>query len=168
MAENNEHQKARKKFRDRLDNAWVFRFFLFTKMPIALLAGLYVRRFDEKGATVSVPFKWLSQNPFKSVYFATQAMAAEMSTGLPAMAAIQGYHPGISMLVTNIEAEFVKKANQRVYFSCDDGDLLTKHVSETVAAGEGRVIKIKSVGRLKDGTIVSTFHVTWSFKQKQR
>ena len=89
MESNTASPISQQQFRKKLKNPWLFRLFLLRSMPIALLAGLYVRKFDENAAVVSVPFKWLSQNPFKSVYFATQAMAAEMSTGLLAMQAIQ-------------------------------------------------------------------------------
>lgn len=150
----------------QLLNPLRFKAFLLLKMPIALLAGLYIQKFDGQVAEVSVPFKWLSQNPFRSVYFATQAMAAEMSTGLPAMAAIQGFSPSVSMLVTNLEAEFVTKASERVFFTCNDEQGLIECVEEAVASGEGRTYKATSVGRLKDGTVVSTFKITWSFKQK--
>jgi hypothetical protein len=166
MSEEVSRARSRDKFRTQLLNPLRFKAFLFLKMPIALLAGLYIRKFDDLETVVSVPFKWLSQNPFRSVYFATQAMAAEMSTGLPAMAAIQGYKPAVSMLVTNLEAEFVKKASERVFFTCNDQQGLTECVEKAVASGEGRTYKATSVGQLKDGTVVSTFTITWSFKQK--
>ena len=69
-------------FRQRVTSKWLFKFFLLQKMPIALLAGVRVRALNAESAVVSIPYKWLSQNPFRSVYFATQAMAAEMSTGV--------------------------------------------------------------------------------------
>ena len=54
---------------------------MFVKMPIAWLSGLKIISLDQNECTVSIPYKRLTQNPFHSVYFASQAMAAEMSTG---------------------------------------------------------------------------------------
>jgi len=146
-------------------NKWLFKLFLLRKMPIALLAGLQVRELSAEKSVVSVPFKWLSQNPFRSVYFATQAMAAEMSTGVLGMMAIQG-DVKVSMLVVGLEAVFVKKAASRIYFTCENGNEVFDAVQKTIATGEGYTVKCKSTGRLKDGTEVSNFYITWSFKRK--
>ena len=43
-----------------------FRMFLFFKLPAAFFAGVRVREVDEKKCVVTVPYKWLSQNPFRS------------------------------------------------------------------------------------------------------
>jgi hypothetical protein len=168
MEPGTDHSLSQQRFRKKLNNPWLFRLFLLRSMPIALIAGLYVRKLDATSAVVSIPYKWLSQNPFKSVYFATQAMAAEMSTGLLAMQAIQGYNPPFSMLVTGLESTFTKKADQRVYFTCSDAAAFAAAVQSAAASGEGRTVKAISTGKLKDGTIVSTFTITWSFKQKSR
>ncbi len=85
-----------------------FRFgaFMLLKLPSAFICGVRVRRINEQEAVVSVPYKWLSQNPFKSTYFACQAMAAEMSTGLLAMGHLYERKPPVSMLVTGFKAEY--------------------------------------------------------------
>ncbi len=155
------------KFRKTVTNKWMFKLFLLQKMPIALLAGLQVRSLNDQQCVVSVPFKWLSQNPFRSVYFATQAMAAEMSTGVPGLMAISSGDKKVSMLVLNLEATFIKKASERIYFACDDVEGIFKTVREAIITGEGKSIQTKSTGRLKDGTIVSQFNVIWSFKAKK-
>src|SRR2546422_11386295 len=83
---------------------------LWSKLPLAAFAGLRVRRLDEAGAEVSLPAGWKTQNPFGSTYFAAQAMAAEMSTGAPALWFIEKSGARISSLVTGISAKFTKKA----------------------------------------------------------
>ena len=81
---------AQTRFQKTILSRWKFRFFLIAKLPSAWISGLRVRKLERNECAVSVPFKWLTQNPFKSTYFACQAMAAEMSTGLISMMAIQG------------------------------------------------------------------------------
>ena len=98
-----------------------FRMFLFTKLPAAWFAGVRVREVDEKKCRVTVPYKWLSQNPFRSTYFACLSMAAEMSTGALAMAQLYKLNPPVSMLVVKVESEYFKKANGRTSFLCEDG-----------------------------------------------
>jgi hypothetical protein len=145
-----------------------FTFFLLAKLPSAWLCGVRVRGISENEAIVSVPYKWLSQNPFRSIYFACQAMAAEMSTGLLAMGHLHGRNPPVSMLVTRIEAVFTKKATERIYFTCHDG-LAMKNVIDTAAStGEGYAFTATSTGKNGAGEIVSEFRVEWSFKPKKQ
>lgn len=145
-----------------------FRMFLFAKLPAAYFAGVRVREIDEKRCMVTVPYKWLSQNPFKSTYFACLSMAAEMSTGSLAMAHLYKINPPVSMLVVKVESEYFKKATGRTSFVCEDGDLFNKAIEETISTGEARIVKAKSVGRNKEGEVVAEFYITWSFKVKSR
>lgn len=158
--------REQEKFRRNVLNKWFFKLYLFQKLPIALIAGLRIRNLSASGSVVSIPYKWLSQNPFRSVYFATQAMAAEMSTGILGLMATTGQSAKISMLVLNLEAKYTKKATSRVYFTCENGTELFAAVAKTLADGEGVTVPCLSIGRLKDGTIVSEFTIVWSFKAK--
>lgn len=157
-------QAAQQQIMQKLRNPWYFKSFLLFKMPVALLSGLYIRHIDSSTCTCSIPFKWLSQNPFQSLYFASQSMAAEMSTGALAMMKIQGYQPGISMLVLKTEGHFHKKAKQRTYFTCNAGDAIEQAIRQAVATGEGVSVEVMSEGRTKEGVLVSTFTFTWTFK----
>ncbi|HMU45810.1 MAG TPA: DUF4442 domain-containing protein [Chitinophagaceae bacterium] len=144
-----------------------FRMFLFSKLPAAYLAGVRVREIDEKKCVVTVPYKWLSQNPFRSTYFACLSMAAEMSTGSLAMAHLYKIKPSVSMLVVKVESEYFKKATDRTYFVCEDGELFYNAIQETIAAGEPRTVRARSVGKNKNGDVVAEFFITWSFKAKR-
>lgn len=144
-----------------------FRLFLFTKLPSAYFSGVRVRELTAQQCRVTVPFKWFSQNPFRSTYFACLAMAAEMSTGTLAMAQVYKRKPAISMLVTGLEAQYFKKATGITEFVCTDGDAINQAIEESVATGEARIVKAKSTGTNKDGEIVAEFYITWSFKVKR-
>src|SRR6266436_2811669 len=99
-----------------------FRFFLLLRLPSAFIAGVRIKYIDENKCAVTIPYKWFSQNPFRSTYFACLAMAGEMSTGLLGMLHTQKNTPPISMLVTGLEANYVKKATGITTFTCEDGD----------------------------------------------
>ena len=140
--------------------------FLFSKLPSAFCAGVRLSSVDENKTVVTVPYKWFSQNPFRSTYFACLAMAAEMSTGLLAMMHTYKTDPAISMLVVGLEATYYKKATCITYFTCDAGKEISDTIAEAIRTGEGRSVKAKSVGTNKDGELVATFFITWSFKAK--
>ena len=145
-----------------------FRLFLFFKLPVAFFSGVRVRDINEQKCIVSVPFKWLTQNPFRSTYFASLSMAAEMSTGALGLANIYKRKPPVSMLVVKTEAEYFKKAADKTTFTCEDGALIKQMIEESVATGEARTVTAKSVGRNKAGDIVAEFFITWSYKAKRQ
>ena len=139
---------------------------MLQRLPSALFAGLRIKIFDEQHAVISVKYKWFNQNPFRSMYFAIQSMAAEMSTGLLASAQVYQRNPAVSMLVVGIEAKFLKKAVDTISFACNDGDAIDRIIEESIASGEGKTIICKSIGTNMAGEVVSEFLVTWSFKAK--
>ena len=144
-----------------------FRLFLFTKLPAAYFSGVRVREIDENKCRVTIPFKWLTQNPFRSTYFASLSMAAEMSTGALALAHIYKRNPPVSMLVVRLEAEYFKKAADITSFTCQDGALIKQAVEDSINTGEGKSVRAKSVGCNKAGEVVAEFYITWSFKAKK-
>ncbi|MBN8668802.1 MAG: DUF4442 domain-containing protein [Chitinophagales bacterium] len=149
-------------------NRWKFGFFLFSKLPAAWLAGVRVKHLEPAKAEVTVPYKWLSQNPFRSTYFACLSMAAEMSTGLLAMGHTYQRKPSVSMLVVKLEGDFFKKATGLTAFTCEDGDKIKAVIEEAILTGEARSVKAKTVGKNDLGDLVAEFYITWSFKAKQK
>lgn len=150
-----------------LNNPFKFRIFLLFRLPSAFICGVRVRRMDEKHCVVTVPYKWLSQNPFRSTYFACLSMAAEMSTGVLAMAHVYKRNPPVSMLVVKVESEYFKKAVGKTTFTCEDGDALKQTIEESISSGEGKIYRSRSMGKNAAGEIVAEFYITWSFKAKR-
>jgi hypothetical protein len=155
------------KFLKLVQSPLKFSFFLFSKLPSAFFSGVRVKEFSYEKSIVTVPYKWFSQNPFKSLYFACQAMAAEMSTGLLAMLHVNGRKPAISMLVIKIEGEFLKKGVSLVSFVCKDGEAMESAIEEAVVSGNPVQFTAKSIGTNEKGEVVSEFNITWSFKIKK-
>ena len=156
------------KFLDLVRHPLKFRLFLLAKLPSAFFSGVRVRYADEEKCVVTVPYKWFSKNPFRSTYFACHCMAAEMSTGVLAMAQTYQQQPSVSMLVLRIEGSFTKKATGLTTFVCEDGSMVRQMVREALASGKPTTSTMRSVGTNKEGEIVAEFAVTWSFKAKTK
>ncbi|MGZ8556757.1 MAG: DUF4442 domain-containing protein [Chitinophagaceae bacterium] len=155
-----------KAFIQLLKHPLKFRLFLLMKLPSAFFAGVRIRDIDEKHCVVTVPYKWFSQNPFRSTYFACLSMAAEMSTGALAMAHLHKRNPAVSMLVVKVESEYFKKATALTTFVCNDGDAMLHTIEESIATGEGKILRAQSTGKNAVGEIVAEFFITWSFRVK--
>ena len=140
--------------------------FLLSKLPAAFMCGIRVMEFDSNRARALVNTRWINKNPFGSLYFAVQAMAAELSTGILVMYAIRRSGHRVSMLVTHLEGEYHKKATGRIVFACKDGLAIADAVLRAVA-GESVQIIATSTGRNALNEAVSTHRITWSLKLKQ-
>jgi hypothetical protein len=142
--------------------------FLIFKLPSAWLCGVRVKEISKEHCTVKVKHKWINQNPFNSMYFAVQAMAAELSTGAMVIDQIKESGQKISMLVAQNKAHFTKKATGKLEFTCSDGHLIQEAIQETIKTGEGQTFWMKSVGINEEGMEVSTFEFQWTVRLKSK
>lgn len=141
------------------------RFILF-KLPSAFICGVRVKAIDKEKCVATVKHRWINQNPFNSMYFAVQAMAAEMTTGALVSDKIQQSGRKISMLVASNKSNFSKKATGRITFVCHDGHLIESAVQKTIASGEGQTFWMKSIGTNEEGVQVSEMDFEWSIRLK--
>jgi len=147
-----------------VNNPVKFKLFLLTRLPSAFFAGLHMRDAGPDRCAVTVPYKWFTKNPFRSTYFACLSMAAEMTTGVLAMAHIQGRKPSLSMLVVATESAYFKKATGRTLFVCNDGSNIRKAIEQAVVTGEAVTVRACSIGSNEAGEVIAEFFITWSFR----
>ncbi|MFD2727248.1 DUF4442 domain-containing protein [Hyunsoonleella rubra] len=140
--------------------------FLMFKLPSAYLCGVRVKYIDNKKCEVTVKHRWINQNPFKSMFWAVQGMAAELTTGALVTGKIQESGKRISMLVTSNHSQFTKKATGRITFTCVDGQLIDEVLQKAIETGEGQTIQLTSIGTNDEGVEVSRFGFEWSVKVK--
>ena len=156
------------KFQKLVNNSFLFRIYLLKSLPMAYIAGIRVKELSGEKAITTIKFGWLTQNPFRSMYFACQAMAAEMSTGLLVMNATYNSSPAVSMLIVKNQAVYYKKAVGKITFTCSDGNHIGKIISSVKEGGEGVTTDLKSVGLDEQGNVVAEFIFTWSLKAKTK
>ena len=147
-------------------NKFQLHLFLFLKIPISWIAGVRLKEMNDEICITKVKFGWLNQNPFNSMFWAVQGMAAEFSTGFLCAEKIRKSGKKISMLVVHNQAEFTKKAVGRVTFSCLQGKELDAVLQKAIETGEGQTLTMFSEGKDQKGDVVSKFAFTWSFKVK--
>lgn len=140
--------------------------FLMFKLPSAWLCGVRVKEIDTTRCKVGVRHRWINQNPFNSMYFAVQAMAAELSTGALVMNHIQQSGRKFSMLVKSNNSSFSKKATGRILFECTDGANIGEAIRKSIETGEGEIFWMKSIGKNEEGIEVSEFNFEWTVKVK--
>jgi hypothetical protein len=160
------HADESERIRRRVLRPWSFRLYLIARLPLAACAGLRLRSLDAESCTVSLPGGWRTQNPFRSTYFAAQAMAAEMSTGAPAMVLVSAAPASVAMLVREVRGVFTKRILGESFFTFSDVPAMRAAVERAAMGGEAETFLARSVGRTADGAVASEFEVTWSFKRR--
>ena len=159
---NTEQKKLLKRYNNRL----LVKTISIFKLPMAFLAGLKIVHIDEEVCRISTRLTFLTKNPFRSTYFAVLSMAAELSTGLYALLFTTGIQPSVAVIITGLNARFLKKATGTTIFTCREGEKLRQAVVQARETGEPAATTVKSIGKNEAGETVAEFEFTWSFKQR--
>lgn len=139
----------------------------FFKLPSVWWCGIRVKSVNEESCLVSVKYRWINQNPFKSMFWAVQGMAAELSTGLLLMNEIARTKKSFSMLVLNNKANFSKKATGRISFNCNQGRQIKDCLNKAISLGTPQTIWLNSSGLDSKGDTVSKFSFEWTLKLRR-
>ena len=140
--------------------------YTFFNLPSAWWCGVRVKKITRKYCSTKVNLNWINKNPFKSIFWAIQGMAAELSTGVLIMQASKSFKCDISMLVINNKATFTKKAKGQIVFSCDDGEAVDKTFTKLLKTNKSQTLWLQAKGIDKEGGIVSTFDFEWTLLLK--
>ena len=140
--------------------------YIFFNLPSAWWSGVRVKKISSKCCSTIVNLNWINKNPFKSIFWAIQGMAAELSTGVLIMQASKSFKCNISMLVINNKATFTKKAKGQIVFSCDNGEAVDKTFTKLLKTNKSQTLWLQAKGIDKEGDIVSTFDFEWTLLLK--
>ena len=141
-------------------------FFTFFTLPSAWWCGVRVTKIEERYCETKVVQRWINQNPFNSMFWAVQGMAAELATGVLVMKAIKEHNRKVSMLVLNNRANFSKKARGRINFVCQERLAAKEAVEKAIQTKQPQTVWLTSFGTDEAGDVVSTFEFEWTIKAK--
>ena len=135
------------------------------KLPAAWLTGVRISSISDTKCEVKVRFKWINQNPYRSMFWAVQGMAAELTTGMLLTKSIQESNTNISMLLVANKSNFYKKAVGKIKFICDEC-LTAKELINLTKKNITHKTWLKAKGFDETGDIVSEFDFEWSCKKR--
>ena len=145
-------------------NSIKYTFFLFFQLPSAFFCGVRLKYLDSLKSIVSINHSWFNKNPFKSIFWAAQGMAAELTTGSLIKNAIKESGVNVSYLVVENKSSFYKKATGKIIFECIQGKELQDLFNSFDKDNNKAIIELKSVGVDSNSVKVSEFSFTWSLK----
>ncbi|MAE14844.1 MAG: thioesterase [Crocinitomicaceae bacterium] len=160
---NPHHSSKLRKFAVR---PFFFKTYLLLKLPMGFLSGMKIRKLNEEKCKVTVPYKWINKNPFKSTFWAVLGMGAEMNTAALILQYTYKHQPSISTLPLKCESEFFKKATGITHFTCNDGHLIKEKINIAINSKEPVIIEAYSIGLNNNSETICKFKFTWSVKVK--
>ncbi len=159
-------EKKLKSFQRIMNNRLLFKSALLFQVPLDFLTGMRLRELNEKLCKVSVPYRWLNKNPFRSTFWAVLGMAAELSTGALVMMYTYKLDPSVAIIVGDCSGEFISKARDLTTFVCNDGERIAETVKRAIQTGEPQEIMCRAIGYSKAGEEVARFTFTWKMKKR--
>jgi hypothetical protein len=100
------------------------------------------------------------------MFWAVQAMAAELTTGMLLTKSIQDSNSDISMLLVSNKSSFYKKAVGKITFVCDEGEIAKQLINSTIKNTTSKAW-FKAKGYDEAGDQVSEFDFEWSCKKRK-
>lgn len=110
----------------------LLRYFGFFKIPLLFFVKPSVIELSDKRVVVRIPLRRRTRNHLRSMYFGALAIGADCAAGLIAMRLIQKSPQNISLVFKSMDAEFLKRAEGDVYFTCEQGREIADLVSAAV------------------------------------
>jgi len=114
----------------------MLRLFGLTKIPLLLYVRPSVIEMSKKKVVVKIPLRRRTKNHLNSMYFGALAIGADCSGGLMAMKLIEESPHNIALLFKTLTAEFLKRAEGDVHFTCEEGDAIADLVNEAAQSSE--------------------------------
>jgi hypothetical protein len=148
---------------------WALRAFGLLKVPLILYANPTVQELSDNVCAVKIPLTWRTKNHYKSMYIGALVIGADCTGGLLAMHHTRASDKDVRLLFKDMKAQFLKRPEGDVLFTCSNGPELKAAVQETAATGERINIPVDIVATVPKSDSpndpVATFTLTISLKR---
>ena len=149
-------------------------FFALTKVPLIAFCLPKIKELTDQKLTVSIPLFWITKNHLSSMYFGALMIGADCAAGFFAFYLIKKLKQPLSIIFKDCQAQFLKRAEQRVFFICSDGEkvkhLVHKAIETKQRENDSICIKAYSANTKNNIDInapCAIFNLTLSIKKKQ-
>ena len=143
------------------------RYFGLTKIPLLFYVSPSIVEATDETVTVKIRLRRRTKNHLGSMYFGVLSIGADCAIGSLAVRHINNCPVRISFIFKHFSAEFLKRAEADVYFTCDQGMEIARLVdmaSQTDERVESNLQAIATVPELGNEA-VARFNLTLSLKR---
>lgn len=148
----------------------LLRSFGLLKIPMLFFISPSVVELSDEKCVVKVPLSRRTRNHLRSMYFGALAAGADCAGGLIAMRLIQTEGEGkVSLIFKDFHADFLKRAEGDVHFTCTQGSEIQALVRKTIESGERENLAVQvtaTVPSKMGEDPVARFTLTLSLKRR--
>ena len=142
--------------------------FGITKVPMIWYCRPKVIEHTDEKIEIKIPLKRKTKNHLGSMYFGVLAVGADITGGFLAMEPIQESGRKINLIFKDFKADFLKRPEGDVHFTCNDG-LAVKELVDRVSNSSDRhnfKLSIDATVSSISSEVVPRFELTLSLKDK--
>jgi acyl-coenzyme A thioesterase PaaI-like protein len=148
------------------------------KIPLIFYVSPTVVEANARRAEIRIPLNWRTRNHLKSMYFGVLATGADIAGGLIAWDLIerantemkrQGLRERMDLVFKDFKADFFKRAEADVHFSCEQGSEIAQLITRAQKSGERESMPVRITARVPTKTGIepmAEFILTLSVKKK--
>ncbi|HVT05541.1 MAG TPA: DUF4442 domain-containing protein [Thermoanaerobaculia bacterium] len=151
-------------FRDTLG----VRLWALFKVPLIHAVHPSVVVVDDQRCEVRIPLRRKTRNHLRSMYFGALCIGADIAGGLIAMRQIEQQGGGVSLIFKDFKAEFLKRPEGDVHFSCEQGAAIGELVRKAKSSGEREnlVVRVTATVPSISPEPVAEFDLNLSLKRR--
>ena len=147
----------------------MLRIFGMLKVPLISYVKPTVVTIDDETIVVKISFRRRNRNHLNSIYFGALCVGADCTGGLLAMKYIEEQPERIALVFKDFQADFLKRAEDDTYFTCEQGREISALV-DLVSRSEERqemAVNVTATVPTKFGDEpVAKFTMTLSLKRR--
>ncbi len=154
---------------DRLKDTAYLRVFTWLKIPLIAWLRPRVEELDDHRCVIRFPLGRRSRNHLNAMYFGVLCVGADCAGGLIAMRTIQQRGNKVAFVFKDFHADFLKRAEGDVLFTCEQGEDLRELVLRAEESGEREERTVHVVATAPDrlgDEPVARFDLTISLKRR--
>lgn len=155
----------------RFKNTLFLQLYAFFKIPLLAWVRPQVLENSTEKTVLKLPLSRRTKNHLNVMYFGALGMGAEACIALKAVQAIEKSGQRIDFIFKDFQAQFLKRAESDVHFTCDQGREVEALLQKAIASKERETQTFRSYATTPDKTgneVVAEFKVTLSIKLRQK
>lgn len=140
------------------------------KIPLIAFLRPTVVELEEERCVIKFPLRRRAQNHLKSMYFGALCIGADLAGGAIAMQLIHKSGEPVQFVFKDFTANFRKRADGDVHFTCDDGARVRALVQQAIDQPDRVEDTVRVVATVPDkygDEPVADFALTISLKKKR-
>ena len=139
------------------------------KIPVLFFVRPRVAHVDDNSCAIRIPLNWRTRNHVGCMYFGVLCVGADIAGGMLAWLLADKAGQNVQILFKDLHADFLKRAEGDVLFTCEDGPAITEMVHRAIESGQRQNMPVRVTARVPDllGDVpVARFTLTLSLKKK--